>query len=42
MGGSLSVRMKLVEQQVICLGQDEAILKQYIFTKEVWDYKGKC
>ena len=40
-GDWLSVRMTLVEQQVICLGNDKAILKQYIFTKEMCDHKGK-
>ena len=41
-GGWLSNIMKLGERPVICLGQDEAILKQYIFTKKLWTYKVKC
>ena len=34
--------MILRERPVICLVQDEEILKQYIFTKKLWNYKGKC
>ena len=34
--------MKLGERPVICLGQYEAIFKQYIFTKKMWTHKGKC
>ena len=41
-GGWLSNIMKLGDKPVICLGQDEAILKQYIFTNKLWTYKGKC
>ena len=41
-GGWLSVWMKLGEHPVICLGQDGAICKQYIFTKNMWTHKGKC
>ena len=33
--------MKLGERPVIYLGHDEAIFKQYIFTKKVWTHKGK-
>ena len=39
--GWLSIRMKLAERPVICLGQDESIFKQYIFTKNMWYHKGK-
>ena len=41
-GGWLIVRMKLRELPVICLGQDEAIFKHYIFTKKIFTHKGKC
>ena len=41
-GGWLSVRMNLGERPVICLGQHEAIFKQYIFTKKMCTHKGKC
>ena len=41
-GGWLIIRMKLGECPVICLSQDEAILKQYIFTNKLWTYKSKC
>ena len=41
-GGWLSIRVKLGERPVIYLGQDKAILKQYIFTNKLWTYKGKC
>ena len=34
--------MKMVERPVIFLGQDESILKQYIFTNKLWAYKVKC
>ena len=34
--------MKLGERPVICLGQVEAIVKQYISTKKIWTQKGKC
>ena len=40
-GGWLSVRMQPGERPVICLGQDEAIFKQYIFTKMKWTYRGE-
>ena len=40
--GWFSISMKLVEGPVICLGQYEAIFKQYIFTKKMWTHKGKC
>ena len=40
-GGSLSVRIKLGERLVICLGQYEAIFKHYIFTNKMWNKKGK-
>ena len=39
-GDWLSARMKLGERPVIFLGQDEAIFKQYIFTKNMWNHKG--
>ena len=38
----LSVRMNMGEIPVICVGQYEAILKQYIFTTKMWNNKGKC
>ena len=41
-GSWFIVRMELGERPVICLGQYEAILKQYIFTKKMWTHKGKC
>ena len=41
-GGCLSVRMKLVERPVICLGKHGEIFKNYIFTKKMWTHKGKC
>ena len=41
-GGWLSVRMKLGERPVICLGPDQAILKHYILNKNMWNHKGKC
>ena len=40
-GCLLSVRMNLEEFLVICLGQDEVILKHYIFIKNMWTHKGK-
>ena len=40
--GWMSIRMKPGEYQVICLVQYEAIFKQYIFTKKLCTYKGKC
>ena len=39
--GWLSVRIKLVERPVFCLGQDEAIFKHYIFAKNMCTHKGK-
>ena len=39
--GCLSVSMKLGERPVICLGQDEAIIKQYIVTNNMWNHRGK-
>ena len=41
-GGWLSFRMNLGERPVICLGQDEAIFKHYIFTKNMLTHKGNC
>ena len=41
-GGWLSVRMKLGERPVIFLGKYGEILKQYIFTKKMWNHKVKC
>ena len=41
-GGWLSVRMKLGEHPFICLGQYEAIFKQYIFINKICTHKGKC
>ena len=41
-GGWLSVRMNLGERPVICLGQYEAIFKQYIFINKICTHKGKC
>ena len=38
----LSFSMKLVERPVICLVQDEAILKKYIFAKKMCTHKGIC
>jgi hypothetical protein len=40
-GGWLSVRMNPGERPVVCIGQDEAIFKQYIFTTKVWQYQGQ-
>lgn len=40
-GGWLSVRMETGERPVVCIGQDEAIFKQYIFTAKVWQYEGR-
>ena len=37
-GGWFSVRMKLVERPVICLGQDKATFKHYIFANKKWDH----
>ena len=42
LGFRLSIRMYLVEFPFICLGQDETIFKQYIFTKNMWTCKGIC
>ena len=39
--GWLIVRINLGELPVICLGQDEAIFKHYIFTKNMWNHKVK-
>ena len=36
----MSVQMNEGERLVICMGQDEAIFKQYIFPNEVWKYNG--
>ena len=41
-GGWLSVRIKLVERPVVCLGKYGEIFKQYIFIKKMWTHKGKC
>ena len=35
-GGWLSVQMNKGKCPVICMGQDEAIFKQYIFPNKVW------
>ena len=37
----LRVRKKLVERPFICLGQYEAIFKQYIFINKICTRKGK-
>ena len=41
-GGWLNIRMNLAERTFIYLGKYEAIFKQYISTKKLWTYKGKC
>ena len=40
-GGCLGIRMNLGECPVICFGQEKSIFKQYIFTKKMWNQKGK-
>ena len=41
-GGWLSIRMNLGKRPFVCLGQDKALFRQYIFTKQLWTYKFKC
>ena len=40
-GGWLRVSIKLIERPLFCLGQYEAVFKQYIFTKNMWTHKCK-
>ena len=40
-GGCLSVRMNLGERPISCLDQNEVIFKHCIFTKKMWNHKGK-
>ena len=41
-GGWLSISMNTEERPVMCLGQYEAIFKNNIFTRKMWNHKVKC
>lgn len=33
--------MREGERPVVCIGQDEATFKQYVFTAKVWQHEGR-